>query len=204
MVRIVKEHEERRLELIETAARLFLEKGFAQTSVKDIVEAAKVAQGTFYYYFASKDEVLAAVGMHLMRQLLEEIKAISEADITPAEKINNIVDLIFSSHEGGHSMQVHMDEEHHTLLHDRMVRAGQHELHELFAQIIKEGNEYGQFDVTHPKETAEFLIFGLAELEHRSSGFHDQKSAQNARAALEEILSRILALNNYKFTFNMA
>lgn len=204
MVRIVKEREERRLELIETAARLFLEKGYARTSVKDIVDAARVAQGTFYYYFFSKEDVLAAVGLHLMQHLLAEIRSIASSDRSPAAKLNAIVNHIFSTRDGGRSLHVHEDEVRHTLLHDRMVRAGQEDLRNIFTKIIKEGTELAQFNVTHPEETAEFLIFGLAELEHRSAGFRDNQAARAAGAALEEILSRVLAVDGYEFDIKMA
>lgn len=48
----------RRRELVATAKRLFLERGFAQTSVSAIVREAGVAQGTFYLYFKSKQALL--------------------------------------------------------------------------------------------------------------------------------------------------
>jgi AcrR family transcriptional regulator len=61
MTRIVKEPEERRKELIDTAERLFIAQGYDQTSVSDIVKEVNVSQGAFYYYFDSKEDVLVAV-----------------------------------------------------------------------------------------------------------------------------------------------
>ena len=49
IIRITKNPEERRKELIDIAERLFIKKGYEQTAVSDIVKKAKVAQGTFYY-----------------------------------------------------------------------------------------------------------------------------------------------------------
>lgn len=51
----------KRAELAGAAARVFGERGVAGTAVSDIVKAAGVAQGTFYPYFDSKDDVLLAV-----------------------------------------------------------------------------------------------------------------------------------------------
>lgn len=47
--------------LIEVAARLFKEKGYANTTVRDIANAAGMKAGSMYYHYASKDEVLHAV-----------------------------------------------------------------------------------------------------------------------------------------------
>jgi AcrR family transcriptional regulator len=46
---------------MDAAEALFLEKGFAFTSVDEIVRAADVAKGTFYLHFRTKDEVLLAL-----------------------------------------------------------------------------------------------------------------------------------------------
>jgi AcrR family transcriptional regulator len=61
MVRIVKSPDVRRSELIDCAQKLFYSKGYESTSVRDIVDAAGVAKGTFYYYFDSKQAILEAV-----------------------------------------------------------------------------------------------------------------------------------------------
>jgi AcrR family transcriptional regulator len=47
-----------REEIREAAVALFLERGFAATSVEDVAAAAGVSRSTFFRYFAAKDEVL--------------------------------------------------------------------------------------------------------------------------------------------------
>ena len=56
-IRVTKSPEVRRKELRDISEQLFLEKGYEQTMVSDIVRKADVAQGTFYYYFKSKEAV---------------------------------------------------------------------------------------------------------------------------------------------------
>jgi AcrR family transcriptional regulator len=63
--------ERRRAQMLETALRVFGKKGFHQTSISDLVEAAGVARGTFYLYFESKDAVFLA----LIDALLAELRA---------------------------------------------------------------------------------------------------------------------------------
>ena len=50
---------DRREQLIACAARLFAERGYHPTSVSDIVEELGVGKGVFYWYFSSKEELLA-------------------------------------------------------------------------------------------------------------------------------------------------
>ena len=53
--------QERRKQLIDTACRLFAEKGMENTSIKDIAAEANVAQGLIYHYFDSKEDLLWAI-----------------------------------------------------------------------------------------------------------------------------------------------
>src|SRR5438045_84507 len=48
--------------LFRAALQLFAQKGFLETTVEDITEAADVGKGTFFNYFPSKDHILLAFG----------------------------------------------------------------------------------------------------------------------------------------------
>jgi AcrR family transcriptional regulator len=67
--------EERRDELMNAAQRLFLKQGVAPTTIEQITSGADVAKGTFYLYFSSKDDVLAALGERFGEEHLAKIKA---------------------------------------------------------------------------------------------------------------------------------
>ena len=54
-MRVVKEAEERKNEILDVAERLFGEKGFDNTSTNDILEEIGIARGTLYYHFKSKE-----------------------------------------------------------------------------------------------------------------------------------------------------
>src|SRR5882672_11992034 len=53
---------ETRERLFRSALQLFAQKGFEETTVEDITEAADVGKGTFFNYFPSKDHILIAFG----------------------------------------------------------------------------------------------------------------------------------------------
>ncbi|NMM61703.1 TetR/AcrR family transcriptional regulator [Clostridium sp. P21] len=59
----------KRRTILEAAARVFSEKGYIETSIKNITDEASVAVGTFYTYFNNKEEVL--------EQIYEEISNMS-------------------------------------------------------------------------------------------------------------------------------
>lgn len=51
----------RKRKVIQVALQLFLERGYVQTSIQDIIEHAEISKGTFYNYFSSKDDCLIAI-----------------------------------------------------------------------------------------------------------------------------------------------
>lgn len=51
----------RKRQIIKAARTLFIEKGFVNTSILDIIAAANISKGTFYNYFSTKNECLIAI-----------------------------------------------------------------------------------------------------------------------------------------------
>jgi AcrR family transcriptional regulator len=65
----------RRVRLLDAAARLFSERGFHGTSMRDIAKAVGMLSGSIYYHFDSKDEMLLAVYEEGMRRVTETVDA---------------------------------------------------------------------------------------------------------------------------------
>jgi AcrR family transcriptional regulator len=64
-----------RTALIETARRLFAERGYAAVGTEEIVRSAGVTRGALYHHFAGKRELFQAVYEDVERQLVERIAA---------------------------------------------------------------------------------------------------------------------------------
>lgn len=76
-----------RRHLIESALRLFAERGLAEVVIEDVIAVAAVSRGTFYYYFKTNAELLAAVSEELGNELLAMIEAVVGAIKDPAERL---------------------------------------------------------------------------------------------------------------------
>jgi AcrR family transcriptional regulator len=78
--------EERRLQIMEMALKVFAEKGFKSASIKDIAEAAGISQGLMYHYFKNKEDLLAATIKQY--SFLEELRGIVAArDDRPSSRV---------------------------------------------------------------------------------------------------------------------
>ncbi|KOP81800.1 TetR/AcrR family transcriptional regulator [Cytobacillus solani] len=65
--------QKKRLALLESGRSLFIEKGYEQTTAKDIASHAGVATGTFYRYFSDKRQLLLALLEDKMEELLPPV-----------------------------------------------------------------------------------------------------------------------------------
>jgi AcrR family transcriptional regulator len=83
--------EKRRL-IFETAAKVFAERGYHQTTVKDITETAKISVGTFYLYFKNKEDLFEKL-YDEMEQLINRIKnyAYEQETEIAAERYANVM-----------------------------------------------------------------------------------------------------------------
>jgi TetR/AcrR family transcriptional regulator, cholesterol catabolism regulator len=70
----------RREELLRVSARLFREKGFDGTSIRDISSAAGMHSGSPFYHFKTKQDILVAV---LEQGLAEGLRCLEEAAVAP-------------------------------------------------------------------------------------------------------------------------
>lgn len=75
-MRITKEPEVRRQEILDTALRLFGEQGYEKTSIADIARAIGVAQGLCYRYFPSKETLFDSAVEQYADQLVESFTGI--------------------------------------------------------------------------------------------------------------------------------
>lgn len=77
--RITKPPEERKQEIMDVAMRVFAEKGYEQTTMRDIAAAVGVVPGLCYRYFESKQELFhTAVSQYVMEYCAPIVQAIEE------------------------------------------------------------------------------------------------------------------------------
>jgi len=74
---------ERKQQLLDRAAELFAERGYAETRVIDIVRAAGVAKGLFYWYFDNKEALFKELASSIRLNLRRQQKAVLDAEAAP-------------------------------------------------------------------------------------------------------------------------
>src|SRR5580658_9767616 len=85
----------RRDQIMDTARRLFGERGTTDVSMDEIAAEAGVARSTAYVYFANRDELLGACLKRMLDQLLERIAEDWERDAEPRARLRILIEGMF-------------------------------------------------------------------------------------------------------------
>jgi len=199
MVRISKSPDIRRRELARAAFDLFVETGYENTSVSDIVKRVGVAQGTFYYHFQSKLEVLEESLSDAISDLVRRAREIAASDLAGLPKLNAffalVTELVLASE--GFSPEIHKDS--NIMLHERITRSLNRSLIPVLAGIVRAGAESGEFEIEYPNQVAEFVFLGVTRMFHDPARLDDEEEARYAIAAAERSVERVLGIEKGDF-----
>jgi AcrR family transcriptional regulator len=161
--RVVKEHDERRNEILDAAQLLFHQQGYDATSVNTIIGKLNVSKGTFYHYFASKEDLLDSL---VDRFTVDIMRLIHEATRKEGLSALERLDAYFrvaGQHKAANAEMIFMmlkalyRDENILLRHKtdfQIVRKSASEI----ADIIRQGVAEGVFDVGDPDDTAELIL----------------------------------------------
>lgn len=159
-MRVIKEAEERRTEILNTAEELFTVKGYVQTTITDILNTVGIAKGTFYYYFKSKEEVMDAIVKRMIDNEAAQAKQIaSDTSKTPTEKIFAI--LLGQKPKKDDVKNKLLDEFHkpsNAEMHQKSLSLSIISLSPIMAQVVCQGIECGDFSTQYPQEVIELLM----------------------------------------------
>lgn len=79
--------------IMNTATRLFAEKGFSNTSTLEIAETAGVAHGTLFYHYKNKEGIIYEIFRHVSNIYINEMQATIDRHGTGMAKIEAILNF---------------------------------------------------------------------------------------------------------------
>ena len=191
---MAKTKEERRNEIIETAGKLFEEKGYEQTQVQDIVNEIGVAKGLFYYYFKSKDEVMEELADRYADAIIDDVNKLIDKDISTFDKINRIFQIFIDSAEKKFGIFMGILNVKNGKTHERIFFNVGKKMVPLVTELILSGNDNGECNCSDPKFITEFLVSGLFNIMNQISP--DEK-IDYLKEKLPTIKTMILKLYNF-------
>lgn len=153
-----------RAQLVAAAQATFAKHGLDRTLVSDIVRAAGVAQGTFYLYFKSKEDMVAAVAEELTNEMLGRVEEASvTAAASAAERLRAVCGVLgeMATLQGIPEVVELIHRPGNRAIHDRMVARALPRLVAVLEDVIEQGVAEGTFHVPSAQAAAWFVLSGL-------------------------------------------
>lgn len=163
MARISKEHAVRKMEIMETAKKLFYTCGYDTTSVNQIIAVLGISKGAFYHYFKSKEDLLDEIIGQFIETVITRIKPIVENPrLDPLSKLNKwISEASALKVQNPELMKTFIDvlyKKENILIREKYRLQMNSRVVPELTRLIEEGVETGTFHTPYPRETAIMII----------------------------------------------
>ena len=148
--------------LLNAATEVFLEKGFAATSVDEIAARAKASKITFYHHFGNKEKLFEAIVMRLNSSMFRGFADALEADV-PVEQalyrfIKQLAEMLYTDQAVKLVRVLHAEAARFPELAEIFDKAGPQRAHALLAEYFKLQIRNGHMLRVDPLTAADHLI----------------------------------------------
>lgn len=151
--------------IIKAATKIFAEKGFFQSKISEIAREARVAAGTVYLYFESKDDILISLFEEQMKSVLDNMTAQVSRQKDPVKKLEKFalthLQLIEQNKDMAEIIQVELRQSGRFMKEYKNEKFAQYL--DLISDIIREGQENGVFKKDIIPGVAKRAFFGALD-----------------------------------------
>jgi TetR/AcrR family transcriptional repressor of nem operon len=167
MTRVVKDYEERRQEILDTAQRLIYTRGYEQMTIQDILDEIHISKGTFYYYFDSKQSLLEALLDSIVDTVMQLILPVTQnPNLSALEKLNRYISISakWKTERKDYLLSLlrvwYQDE--NAIVRQKMHFKGYQLVAPLLTEIVLQGVREGKMVCPYPEQAGE-VAFSLME-----------------------------------------
>ena len=144
--------------ILDASLKLFLEKGYEETTVLDIIsEMGGLTRGAFYHHFKSKEEVFDALCEKLFYESNPFEKAKSHKELNGLEKLKFVLRTSFDETEHHQLSMASMQLLESPAFLKKMIKSNQ-ELAPMYQELIEEGIQDGSIQSEQPKLLADLFV----------------------------------------------
>ena len=193
-MRVVKEAEERKNEILDVAERLFGTKGFDGTSTGDILNEIGIARGTLYYHFKSKEDILDAMIGRMTGSLVAKASEIAkDKDVPVLQRLTRMMMALNVDGNLGHEIMAQVHKPQNALMHQKMQEQLLAGVNPIVTGLIEEGITQGLCRTDYPAEVAEMTLL-YSNTVFDALAEHSEEERQRKIAAFIYNLERLLGM----------
>lgn len=200
-MKVIKNGEERKHEILDIAKELFIEKGYENTSIVNILEKVGIAKGTLYYYFTSKEEILDAIIDRISEKIFYKAQEISkDPSLSVQEKILGVVMSLNIEDDKEKKIINNIHNPQNLLMHQKQFDSIIDNVVPILTKVICEGIEKGIFNTDYPLETVEMILIYTQTVFDSNNNLSMEETLRKISAFIVN-LERLLGAEKGSFDF---
>jgi len=178
------ELEKQRHKIYHKFVKLFLKKGFQETTMREIADAAGLGKSTLYDYFKSKDEILIYFFEDQLREMTQEAQKIAMQNLSADGRLRQIMEKYLESLQANKNLFLKLLQESQRLKpkSQKQVQAKRFAYQDLIRALIDEGINEGVFRKVNSLLAARLLVGSI------SSAVYSSRSIGTPQEMLMETL----------------
>lgn len=152
----------RRKEILNVATKLFVSKGFDNTSMNQIREEAGISKGLIYHYFKDKDELIDQVIVSLVQDALKKVEVRSKTVTSFSEKMAIFIDSWFELVFLNSKLVSSLSSCNRCSLFAQIKDFYMTYFSKYCTDVLKQGQQEGVLTIEHPVEMFDIAFTGCA------------------------------------------
>lgn len=177
--------------ILDVAEKMFIEQGFDQTSIAQILDATQIAKGTLYYYFTSKEEIMDAIIERWIDRSFEQVRIwVEQKQLPILERLMGALASL-NMQKDGQELLDHLHAPQNALLHEKTNQILLSKVPEILYPLFQEGFQTGEMQTTYPYETIEMMLTYSLQIFNSSFQTLDQAEKNHKIQAFIYLLEKI-------------
>jgi transcriptional regulator, tetR family, putative len=177
--------------ILDVAEKMFIEQGFDQTSIAQILDATQIAKGTLYYYFTSKEEIMDAIIERWIERSFEQVRIwVEQKQLPILERLMGALASL-NMQKDGQELLDHLHAPQNALLHEKTNQILLSKVPEILYPLFQEGFQTGEMQTTYPYESIEMMLTYSLQIFNSSFQTLDQAEKNHKIQAFIYLLEKI-------------
>lgn len=188
-MRVSKEPEVRKQEIINTAMKVFSKKGYEAATMKDIAAEMKVASGLCYHYFENKEMLYETAVSQYARDCSRIFTEVfKQKDLSLEECMERLGEAWKTSQQdGSYSYEGFFHKEENEVFHRQLDIRMIHEVFPFVVSYLEELKKRGEIGIQDTEAAAQFVLYGQMGMINDQS-----RSMENRFQLLKEMITKVL------------
>lgn len=186
--------EQTRQNILKEAADLFMERGYKNTSTREIAEHCNITQPNLYHHFKNKKELYIAVIKQLTDNVQKDLTVIIESSAPSKEKLQKLIFILLDKHPTNlflmlHDMFIEMEVEYRSTLYTIFKKTY---INNIAALFENENSDFHLREGVNVEDATRFVLYIISSILSIESTYQRKTKEEDIEIFIDLMLNGLI------------